>query len=253
MRMIVVCDAARLEHLPERLPVPQQLDAAARQRKLPVAERRCVRPRSRSATSRGYGIIVFGSRWMKSKMPCSPGSRPVMNVDQATGLCGGIDVPSGAKPPRRGQPREMRQPALRRSVARQLVVEAVEAEDDDAPAGRRRVPPQREQPRRATQRRSDERQRARAAARSCDATANGRPSMCAGGSMPNSRSAVGAMSTSAGSCVVDRAVAEEHAGHQPRVDAVVAAPRLDVVLEHRPRRRRRWRSPTTCGSRRCSR
>ena len=36
---------------------------------------------------------------MKSKMPCAPGSRPVMKLDQATGLCGGIDVPSAAKPP----------------------------------------------------------------------------------------------------------------------------------------------------------
>jgi hypothetical protein len=46
-----------------------------------------------------YGVIVFGSRWMKSKMPWAPGSRPVMKLDQATGLCGGIEVASGAKPP----------------------------------------------------------------------------------------------------------------------------------------------------------
>ena len=46
-----------------------------------------------------YGTIVFGSRWMKSKMPWPPGSRPVMNVDHATGLCGGIVVSNGAKPP----------------------------------------------------------------------------------------------------------------------------------------------------------
>ena len=52
--------------------------------------------------------------------------------------------------------------------------------------------------------------------------------------MPNRRSAVGAMSMSAGSSGVDRPVAEEHAGHQPRIDAVVAAPRLHVVLEDRP-------------------
>jgi hypothetical protein len=47
-----------------------------------------------------YGCIVFGSRWMKSKMPWRPGSRPVMNVDQATGLCGGLAVASDAKVPR---------------------------------------------------------------------------------------------------------------------------------------------------------
>src|SRR5260221_11122447 len=34
---------------------------------------------------------------------------------------------------------------------------------------------------------------------------------------------------------VDLAAGEEHAGHQPRIDAVIAAPRLDVVLEDRPR------------------
>src|SRR5947209_5026427 len=32
-------------------------------------------------------------------MPWPPGSRPVMNVDQATGLSGGSDVPSGANVP----------------------------------------------------------------------------------------------------------------------------------------------------------
>src|SRR5436190_13991498 len=34
-------------------------------------------------------------------MPCPPGSRPVTNVDHATGLCGGFDVPSGWKLPSR--------------------------------------------------------------------------------------------------------------------------------------------------------
>ena len=47
-----------------------------------------------------YGVIVFGSRWTKSKMPWPPGSSPVMNDDQATGLWGGIEVPSAANAPR---------------------------------------------------------------------------------------------------------------------------------------------------------
>ncbi len=42
---------------------------------------------------------VAGSRWMKSKMPCAPGSRPVMKVDHATGLSGGVEVASGPKLP----------------------------------------------------------------------------------------------------------------------------------------------------------
>jgi hypothetical protein len=39
------------------------------------------------------GRMVAGSRWTKSKMPCPPGSRPVMKFDHATGLCGGMVVP----------------------------------------------------------------------------------------------------------------------------------------------------------------
>lgn len=46
-----------------------------------------------------YGIIVLGSRWTKSKIPCPPASIPVMKLDQATGLCGGTAVSSGEKPP----------------------------------------------------------------------------------------------------------------------------------------------------------
>ena len=45
------------------------------------------------------GTIVFGSRWMKSKMPWPPASMPVMKLDQATGLWGGIDVPRGWNAP----------------------------------------------------------------------------------------------------------------------------------------------------------
>ena len=124
-------------------------------------------------------------------------------------------------------------------LARQRVVEAVEAEDDRPrrPVARWR-PPQR-------QRRRDERRQTtssgdtarqrvtRGVSTSSPARAAG-PSMCGGGSMPNRRSAVGAMSIEAGRSVVDRAVAEQHAGHEARIDAVIAAPCLDVVLEHRP-------------------
>ncbi len=63
-----------------------------------------------------YGAIVFGSRWMKSKMPCAPGSRPVMNVDQATGLWGGIVVASRLNVPPDATTREkfgMRPAAIR--------------------------------------------------------------------------------------------------------------------------------------------
>ncbi len=36
---------------------------------------------------------------MKSKIPWSPGPAPLMKLAQATGLCGGVLVPSGLKPP----------------------------------------------------------------------------------------------------------------------------------------------------------
>ena len=36
---------------------------------------------------------------MKSKIPCPRGSSPVMKVDQATGLWGGMVVASGVDPP----------------------------------------------------------------------------------------------------------------------------------------------------------
>ena len=36
---------------------------------------------------------------MKSKIPCEPGPAPLMKLAQATGLCGGVLVPSVLKPP----------------------------------------------------------------------------------------------------------------------------------------------------------
>ena len=62
--------------------------------RLPFADRDEAARRHRALVDRN-GVIVFGSRWMKSKMPWPPGSRPVMKEDHATGLWGGIDVPSG--------------------------------------------------------------------------------------------------------------------------------------------------------------
>ena len=55
--------------------------------------------------------------------------------------------------------------------------------------------------------------------------------MWAGGLRPKRLSAVGARSMIAGSSFVDLVVGQEDPGHQPRVDDVVAAPRLGVVFE----------------------
>src|SRR5690348_15011733 len=46
-----------------------------------------------------YSSIVLGSRWMKSKMPWPPAFIPVIRLDHATGLCGGIAVVSGLNEP----------------------------------------------------------------------------------------------------------------------------------------------------------
>ena len=245
MRMIVVRDAVRLEHFPERLAIAQLLDDAAGERELPLAERHRARRAPRSASSTGRAPSSCGSRWMKSKMPWPPGSSPVMNVDHATGLCGGIDVPSGANPPvaaRRAKfgsrrchqrSRDARNPD-RRSRARSRAC--------------RRLSARRLQPIGDTDMAASDGHRDDAARRSDGCTCriiaslpgaaavnSAVPSMWRGGSMPNRCSAVGAMSTSAGSGASMRAVAEEHARHQARVDAVIAAPGLDVVLEHRTR------------------
>ena len=49
-------------------------------------------------TVEAAGALVTGSRWMKSKIPWPPGSRPVMKFDQATGLWGGMLVPRDCMP-----------------------------------------------------------------------------------------------------------------------------------------------------------
>ena len=54
-----------------------------------------------------------------------------MNVDHATGLCGGIEVPKRREAAGRGKPREVREPALVDERSREVVIQAVEAEDDD--------------------------------------------------------------------------------------------------------------------------
>jgi len=55
--------------------------------------------------------------------------------------------------------------------------------------------------------------------------------MCAGGSSPKSRITVGAMSIRPGSSASIGWLAEEDAGHEARIDDVVPAPGLHVVLE----------------------
>ena len=60
---------------------------------------------------------------------------------------------------------------------------------------------------------------------------SGLPSIQAGGSIPKRSSAVGAMSSMPGSSAGDLAIAEQHARHQQRVDAMIAAPGLGIVFD----------------------
>ena len=122
-----------------------------------------------------------------------------MNVDQATGLCGGIDVPSGANAAATAAScaKFGRRPRAIRSRV-EAEVEAVEPSTiTRRPDGRvaRAAARRRRTARRQPGRRCTGSRRRGSHAR----PASGRPSMYAGGSMPNSRSAVGAMSMSAGS------------------------------------------------------
>jgi hypothetical protein len=108
------------------------------------------------------------------------------------------------------QPRQVGEAALRDQLARELVVEPVEPEHNHLASRRLRATARgRREGDGETQRgaglhagdRSAEALRhiPHGAGRHHTTTANGRPSMCAGGSMPNNRSAVGARSTMCGS------------------------------------------------------
>ena len=157
---------------------------------------------------------------------------PVMNVDQATGLCGGFDVSQRHEAAGRREPRQVRHDAFLHVLREQLRIHAVDAEDHHA---RRRV--------RAggcaagvedcSEQGENARARCRlrhAAAGAC--TGRTRPVMCAGLPTPNIARIVGARSWICGSAFGHAPVREQHAGHQARIDAVVAAPRLGVVGEH---------------------
>ncbi len=74
---------------------------------------------------------------MKSKMPWPPGFIPVMKLDQATGLCGGVDVLSRRKSRLGGELGERRQLPLFHPDFGEVGVHAVEAEDEDSCPGRR--------------------------------------------------------------------------------------------------------------------
>jgi hypothetical protein len=229
----------------------------------PVAEQREHRG-IRRLGRRGDRRVSTGSRWMKSKMPWPPGFRPVMKFDQATGLCGGVEVPREWMPCSRRRAREVRMRsgiALRssrpgspdrarrcraRPRARVLRSGGPGASSGGAAMASR---PARNTAPSAANRRSAVRHRARA---STDRGSLGhrrarvRP--------PPTRRPRRAEQRLGPACTparhaedvehrrrhvhqtrlgrVDLAVRPEHARHEPRVDAVVARPALGVVGEH---------------------
>ena len=65
---------------------------------------------------------------MKSKIPCEPGPAPLMKLAQATGLCGGMLVPSLRKPPCRAKPVEIGQQAGLHHALRQAGIHPVDAD-----------------------------------------------------------------------------------------------------------------------------
>ena len=147
-------------------------------------------------------------------MPCSTGSRPVLKVDQATGLCGGVVVASArnaliAQDAQIGQIGPMALDKVR--------VHAVDSENDEPgvwTGGQQAV-------RRSTGQATATRTRHRAL-----------PSIQAGGSMPKRSQRGGGQVFDARILGVDFAIAEEHAGHQQGVDAMIAAPGFGVVFDH---------------------
>ena len=256
-------DAVLLERLPERLALAQRLVAAAGEREPPLAELQ------REAFFAGLGI--GGERHHGRRIAVDEVEDAV-----AAGVHAGDEVRPRHRALRRHRGLERReltgplharhvgQPALVDQVACEPVVEAVEAEHDDAPVGRS-VTATRQGENQVGEQRDCSLQTAQT---SCAPTSmpeagshatfrfgsaagspnSGLPSMCFGGRMPNSVEHGGREVEDRRVVGVELAVAEEDARHQPRIDAVIAAPRLDVVGRTPRRRRCRWRSPTTCGS-----
>ena len=99
--------ARRVEVIPERHALPPEHGGGRLVVERPEIELEPVvadlpaRPRRESSRrrSRTGRTAPAGWRWMKSKIPWAPGPAPLMKLAQATGLCGGVLVPSGLKPP----------------------------------------------------------------------------------------------------------------------------------------------------------
>ena len=68
-------------------------------------------------------------------MPWLPGSMPVMNVDHATGLCGGFEVSSGMKPPVAASRDKVRHDTFLHVLLEQLGIHPVDTEDHHARRG----------------------------------------------------------------------------------------------------------------------
>ena len=80
--------------LPEGPATPEPADAAAGQGDLIRAKGERAELAASTSPIEENAFRVAGSRCTKSKMPWPPGFIPVMKVDQATGLCGGMVVAS---------------------------------------------------------------------------------------------------------------------------------------------------------------
>ena len=130
MRMIVVSMPRCLQHFPERLSLPQELDAPAGDRELPLAYRNraagTLGPRCGQVRHHRFRIAVDEienavATWIQTgdeRGPCHGTLR--RDCGFQWGETAG-----------RGKAREIREPALVDERSREVVIQTVEAQDDD--------------------------------------------------------------------------------------------------------------------------
>ncbi len=156
------------------------------------------------------------------------------------------------------QPREIRQAARLHQRARELIVEPIESKHDHyaRPSPRSAPRQRRRRPATARTRRTTRRDRRCASFRLPGLPGVSRTATCLrcdcgivhAEQMQRRRRDIDQRRIGR----VDRTRAEEHAGHEPRIDAVIAAPRPSCCPRRPAPRRHPTRNPTTHDSRCCS-
>src|SRR5690242_19225895 len=159
-------------------------------------------------------------------MPWPSGSMPVMNVDQATGLCGGVAVPSGLKDPSRRR-------RSRWGSALQCCWTNCGSMPSTPSTMTRGIffcePEMPQAARNASGKSEKKRKRFSGGSRKTENRFPFHPGRRLHAEQLERR---GRHILDAGILRIHFAIRKEHAGNQQRVDAVIAAPGFGVVLEH---------------------